>query len=117
MTLDYLRPLHPDVVFTRTKRPDVDAQVVVDSEPQQLETDLSRRVTVLLESWVTLPNKSADVHASFELMTDVLFDLQQAPKKIRRVVRFDSPIGPRVVRDDLKFEYHEGSITLVVSPV
>lgn len=103
------RPALAGVTFTRTKQ-NTAKQVVLDTEPQQLETPVSRRVTVLLESWVARANGNADVSASYDLMSLVLFELQKAP----HIVRFDSPIGPRVVKDDGGFEYHEGSLVWVI---
>lgn len=108
--ITYLRSQLPAVTFTRTKQ-DVSRQVVLDTEPQQLETPISRRVTILLESWVVRANGTADVAESYKLMSDALFELQRAP----HIVRFDSPIGPRVAKDDAGFEYHEGSLVWVVA--
>jgi len=115
--IDYLRgrPSLAGVTITRTKQDGKAEQVVLDSEPQQLETPLSRRTTILLEAWAERVNGTADVSRSFEIMSTVLLELQQAPQRLRHVVRFDSPVGPRVVKDDAGFEYHEGSLVWVVS--
>lgn len=115
--IDYLRgrPSLSGVTFTRTKQEGKSEQVVLDSEPQQLETPLTRRTTILLEAWAVRTNGSANVHRSFQIMSAVLLELQQAPQRLRHVVRFDSPVGPRVVKDDAGFEYHEGSLVWVVS--
>lgn len=109
------RPSLAGVTFTRTRQKDNPNQVVIDAEPQQLETLLSRRVSILLESWVTRPNGTADTAASFKLLSLVLYELQLAPSVLPDVVRFDTPIGPRVEKDQGGFEYHEGSLVWVVS--
>lgn len=116
--LGYLRaqPSFAGVTFTRTKQAGKSKQVVLDTEYQQLETPISRRCTILLESWVTEANGTADVAESFRLMSKVMFELQRAPGTLRSVVGFDSPVGPRVVKDIDQFEYHEGSLVWVVSP-
>ena len=109
--VNYLR-LAVDATVTRTANADPRV-VVVDTEWQQLETDLSRRCTVLFEARVTKSNGTADTNAAVNLAADVLYALQQ---DIPGVVRFDQPIGPRVVTDpEKKFEYAEGSIVLVFS--
>lgn len=109
------RPSLAGVTVARTKRPDVLKQVVLDTEPGQLETPVSRRVTVLLESWVTGSDGNADVGESYNLMSTVLHELQCAPSVLTHVVRFDSPVGPRIVKDVGQVEYHEGSLVWVVS--
>lgn len=116
LAIDYLRTQLPGVTVTRTKRDETGPQLVVDSESQQLETPISRRVTVLMEAWRTLPNGNADTSGAVELMNDAMFALQQAPDNHPKVVRFDQPVGPSVVKDDAKFEYAEGSVVLVISP-
>lgn len=115
--INYLRscPSLAGVTFTRTKQKDKPRQVVVDTEPQQLETPVSRRVSILLESWVARDNGTADTAASFALMSRVLYELQRAPSVLPAVVRFDAPVGPRVEKDQGSFEYHEGSLIWVVS--
>lgn len=113
----YLRgqPSLVGVTITRTKQEGKAEQVVLDTEPQQLETPLSRRTTLILETWAERGNGSANVGRSFELMSLVLLELQQAPQRLRHVVRFDSPVGPRVEKDADGFEYHEGSLVWVVT--
>lgn len=115
--IDYLRgrPSLAGVTITRTKQDGKAEQVVLDSEPQQLETPLTRRTTILLEAWAVRTNGSANVPRSFQIMSAVLLELQQAPQRLRHVVRFDSPVGPRVEKDEAGFEYHEGSLVWVVS--
>lgn len=109
--INYLRPV-VDATVTRTAGSDPRV-VVVDTEWQQLETDLSRRCTVLFEARVTATNGNADVAGAVDLAADVLYALQ---KSIPQVVRFDQPVGPRIVTDpEKKFEYAEGSIVLVFS--
>lgn len=114
--ISYLRsrPSLVGVRIGRTKNADA-RQVVLDTEPQQFETPISRRVAILIESWVLRESGAADVGASFDLMSTVLYELQLAPDLLQSVVRFDAPIGPRVVKDASKTEYHEGTITWVVS--
>lgn len=109
------RPSLAGVTVTRTKRDGVAKQVVLDTEPGQMETPISRRVSILLESWMADANGNADVAGSSALMSTVMRELQGAPDVLTHVVRFDSPIGPRVVKDDAKFEYHEGSLVWVVT--
>lgn len=115
--INYLRsrPSLAGVVFTRSKQDGETKQVVLDTEYQRLETPISRGCTILLESWCERANGSADVAASSRLMSLVLYELQRAPINLTHVVRFDSPIGPRVVKDEAGFEYHEGSLVWVVS--
>lgn len=115
--ITYLRscPSLAGVTFTRTKQKDNPRQVVIDTEPQQLETPISRRVTLLLESWVTRANGTADTAASFALLSLVLYELQRAPSTLSAVVRFETPVGPRVEKDQGGFEYHEGSLVWVVT--
>ncbi|MEZ5110922.1 MAG: hypothetical protein R2732_05405 [Microbacteriaceae bacterium] len=109
--IEYLRAMIAGTV-TRTANGDPRV-VVVDTEWQQLETDLSRRCTVLFEARVTRANGTGDTSAAVNLAADVLYALQQP---IPGVIRFDQPIGPRVVTDpEKKFEYAEGSIVLVFS--
>lgn len=115
LAINYLRTALPGVTVTRTKRDDEVKQVVVDTEPQQLETPLSRRVTVLMEAWAELPNGGADTAAAVDLMNDAMFALQLAPNHIASVVRFDQPVGPSIEKDEAKFEYTEGSVVLVIS--
>lgn len=117
VAVEYLRscPSLVGVTFTRTKQKDSAKQVVIDAEPQQLETPISRRVTLLLESWVTRPNGTSHTASSFSLLSLVLYELQRAPAALTNVVRFDTPVGPRVEKDDAGFEYHEGSLVWVVS--
>ena len=110
--MNYLRDVLPGVTVTRTKRDSSDAQIVLATEPQQLETDVSRRVAVVLEAWKSLPNGAADVAGAVNLMNEVLYQLQLAPSVLTSVVRFDQPNGPSVQKDELKFEYAEGSIVL-----
>lgn len=115
--LNYLRslPSLSGVTFTRTKQKDKPNQVVLDTEYQRLETPISRGCTILLEAWCERENGTADAAESFRLLSLVLYELQRAPLALTHVVRFDSPIGPRVVKDDAGFEYHEGSLVWVVS--
>lgn len=115
--INYLRgrPSLSGVTITRTKQAGKVEQIVLDTEPQQFETLISRRTAVLLESWAERANGSADVSRSFEIMSVALFELQRAPDLLPHVVRFDSPVGPRVEKDDAGFEYHEGSLVWVVS--
>lgn len=114
--LPYLRELHEGITFTRTQQDAPADQVVIDYEYQQMETDISRRCTVLLEARSKNANGTAHVSRSFDLMDDVLYSLQQAPQRLTSVVRFDSMVGPRIAKDAQKFEYHEGSIVLVLTP-
>ena len=110
--LTYLRGVLPSEVFTRTKK-NTARQVILDTEWQQLETPVSRRCAVLFETHVKRSNGTADVSAAVDLASTVLFELQ---RDIPGVVRFDQPIGPRVVTDpEEKFEFAEGSIVLVFS--
>lgn len=108
LALEYLRTQVTGVTFTRTKTNDAKC-VVLDVEPLGLETPITRRFTVLLEAWVTRSNGEAHPAESYKLMDDVLFALQSWDKP----VRFDTVIGPRVVKDAAGVEYHEGSIVLV----
>lgn len=114
--LPYLRELHEDVTFTRTQQDTPADQVVIDYEYQQMETDISRRCTLLLEARSKRANNTAHVARSFEVMNDVLYSLQLTPQRLTPVVRFDSIVGPRIAKDGQKFEYHEGSIVLVLTP-
>lgn len=116
LAINYLRTRLPGVTVTRTRNSKPEPQIVVDTELQQLETPISRRVTVLMEAWRTLPNGNADTAGAVELMNDAMFALQQAPDLHMNVVRFDQPVGPSVVKDEAKFEYAEGSVVLVISP-
>ncbi len=115
--INYLRarPSLAGVTISRTKQAGKVEQVVIDAEPQQLETPISRRTSIILEAWVVRDNKTSDVDRSFELMSTVLYELQQAPRVLSHVVRFDSPVGPRVEKDNGGFEYHEGSLVWVVT--
>lgn len=115
--INYLRgrPSLAGVTITRTKQAGKAEQVVLDSEPQQLETPISRRTSLLLEAWAERSNGNANVTRSFELMATALYELQQAPQRLRHVVRFDSPVGPRVEKDIGGMEYHEGSLVWVVT--
>ncbi|MDI6024464.1 hypothetical protein QBL02_13030 [Leucobacter sp. UT-8R-CII-1-4] len=115
--LQYLRsrPSLAGIVFTRTKQSGKPLQVVIDTEYQRLETPISRACTVLLESWCERENGTADTPESFRIMSLVLYELQRAPIELTSVVGFESPIGPRVVKDDSGFEYHEGSLIWVVT--
>lgn len=115
LLLTHLRPLHDGVTITRTQQDAPVRQVVLDTEYQQMETVISRRCAVILEARVKAANGTADVAASFNLMNAVLLSLQRTPTDLPRIVGFDSLIGPRVAKDAQKFEYHEGSIVLVVS--
>jgi len=115
--INYLRgrPSLVGVTITRTKQSGKAEQVVLDTEPQQLETPISRRTSLLLEAWAERENGSSDVARSFELMATVLYELQQAPRLLPHVVRCDSPVGPRVEKDAGGIEYHEGSLVWVVT--
>ncbi len=115
LAIDYLRAQLPGVTVTRTKQEGKSRQVVVASEFQQLETPISRRATILLEAWSERLNGTADVSDAVSLMNDAIFQLQRAPDLLSNVVRFDQPVGPSVEKDDLKFEYAEGSVVLVIS--
>lgn len=109
--LSFLRPLLPGVTVTRTRQ-DVARCVVVDTEWQELETPVSRRCTILLEVLAKSPNGAADVAGAVDLGATVLEALQHVPAG---VVRFDQPIGPRVVAEsgEPKFEFVEASIVWV----
>lgn len=116
LLLPHLRAQHADVTFTRTQQDAPTSQVVLDVEYQQLETPISRRCTVLLEARVKRDNGTADTFESFALLSGVLLTLQRTPAQLRQFVRFDAIVGPRRAKDEQKFEYHEGSIGLVVTP-
>lgn len=115
LVISYLRNQLTNVTVTRTKRDMTGSQLVVATQPQQLETPISRRVAVLLEAWVIDSNGNADVAGAVSVMGDAMFALQSAPLNSQRVVRFDSPVGPSIEKDDGKTEYVEGSIVLIVS--
>lgn len=116
LAITYLKTQLADVTVTRTKRDSTSPQIVVAAEPQQLETPISRRVTILLEAWKTMPNGEGDAAGSVALMNDAIFALQQAPDILRQVVRFDQPVGPSIEKDEGKTEYAEGSVVLIISP-
>ena len=115
LAINFLRTQLPGVTVVRTKRDGSGPQLVVETEAQQLETPISRRVTVLMEAWKSLPNGAADVAGAVELMNEAMFALQCAPDLHSQVVRFDQPVGPSTAKDDAKFEYAEGSVVLVIS--
>lgn len=111
--LTYLRSAFPGKTFTRTRR-DTALQVVVAAEWQQMETPISRRCTILLEVLKRGANGNADVAGAVDWASTVLEQLQHVPDG---VVRFDQPIGPRVVTEpgEPKFEFVEASIVWVFS--
>lgn len=114
VVLKYLRSSIPGVKFSRTKTTDSRC-VVVDTEPIGMETPITRRVTVLLETWSKRANGNSHPSDSYDLMASVLYWLQRMPESVAAAIRFDSVVGPRVEKDANKFEYHEGSIVLVFS--
>ncbi len=109
------RPSLAGVTIGRTKQSGKAEQIVLDSEPQQLETPISRRTSLLLEAWAERENGSADAARSFAIMATAMYELQLAPRFLPHVVRFDAPVGPRVEKDAGGSEYHEGSLVWVVS--
>lgn len=115
LLLPDLRARHLGVTFTRSRQAGVARQVVVDVAPGGRETDVSERVTVLLEAFVEKPNGAAHPAESFTLLADVLMSLQSMFRRVTPVIGFSSVIGPRVAKDQAGFEYHEGSIVLTIA--
>lgn len=115
LVLADLRGQHPAATFTRSRQAGVARQVVVDAAPGGRETDVSERVTVLLEAFVERTNGDGHPAESYALLADVLVSLQTMFRRVTPVIGFSSVVGPRLVKDQAGFEYHEGSIVLTIA--